>query len=293
MMPPDRAVARDRNAQVQRVLLGLLVANLGVVGAKFVIGLRTGSLGVLGDAVHSSADAINNVLGLAVMWFAAREPDEDHPYGHEKFETLGALAIVVFLSITGFELMKGAINRLGTGSGPLQISALEFAVLLGTLVVNTVVTVYETRRGRELNSDILLADSAHTRADVFITIGVLVGVLATQAGFWWVDSIVALLVAGVIVILAYSIVVRSLPVLVDQPVVPAAEIQRVAESVDGVVTAYHIRSRGASDRRFAELTIAVEGDATVESSHHLADAVEMRLRKQLEFQEVVVHIEPC
>ncbi len=292
-MPPDRAVARDRNTKIQRVLLGLLVANLAVVGARFVIGLRTGSLGVLGDAVHSSVDAMNNVLGLTVMWFAAREPDEDHPYGHEKFETLGALAIVVFLSITGFELMKGAINRLGAGPAPLQISALEFAVLLGTLVVNTVVTVYETRRGRELNSDILLADSAHTRADVFITIGVLVGVLATQAGFWWVDSIVALLVAGVIVILAYSIVARSLPVLVDQPVAPAAEIQRVAESVDGVVTAYHIRSRGASDRRFAELTIAVKGDATVESSHHLADVVEMRLRKQLEFQEVVVHIEPC
>ncbi len=292
-MPPDRAVARDRNTKIQRVLLGLLVANLAVVVAKFVIGARTGSLGVLGDAVHSSVDAMNNVLGVTVMWFAAREPDEDHPYGHEKFETLGALAIVVFLSITGFELMKGAISRLGTGSGPLQFSALEFAVLLGTLVVNTVVTVYETRRGRELNSDILLADSAHTRADVFITIGVLVGVLATQAGFWWVDSIVALLVAGVIVILAYSIVVRSLPVLVDQPVAPAAEIQRVAESVDGVVTAYHIRSRGASDRRFAELTIAGKGDATVESSHHLADVVEMRLRKQLEFQEVVVHIEPC
>ena len=292
-MPPDRAVARDRKSQIQRVLLGLLVANLGVVGAKFVIGLRTGSLGVLGDAVHSSVDSMNNVLALAVMWFAAREPDEDHPYGHEKFETLGALAIVVFLSITGFELVKGAISRLGTGSGPLRISALEFAVLLGTLVVNTVVTVYETRRGRELNSDLLLADSAHTRADVFITVGVLVGVLAAQTGFWWVDSIVALLVAGVIVVLAYSIVRRSVPVLVDQHVAPSAEIQRVAESVDGVVTAYAIRSRGASDRRFAELTIAVTGGATVESGHHLADAVEVRLRGQLKFHEVVVHVEPC
>jgi cation diffusion facilitator family transporter len=155
------------------------------------------------------------------------------------------------------------------------------------------VTVYETRRGRELNSDILLADSAHTRADVFITVGVLVGVLAAQAGFWWVDSIVALLVAGVIVILAYSIVARSVPVLVDQLVAPAAEIGEVAESVDGVVRAYDVRSRGASDRRFAELTIAVKGDATVESGHQVADAVEARLREQLEFHEVVVHVEPC
>jgi cation diffusion facilitator family transporter len=253
-----RRDARDRNAQVQRVLLGLLVANLAVVGAKLVIGLRTGSLGVLGDAAHSSADAMNNVLALAVIWVAAREPDEDHPYGHEKFESLGALAIVIFLSITGFELVKGAITRLGTGSTPITITPIEFAVLVGTLVINTFVTVYETRRGRELNSEILLADSAHTRADVFITVGVLLGVIFAQAGLWWVDSIVALLVAGMILVLAYGIVVR-----------------------------------GASDRRFAELTIAVNGGATVEAAHHIADAVEARLRDQLMLHEVVVHVEPC
>jgi cation diffusion facilitator family transporter len=292
-MPLASADARNRNAQVQRVLLGLLVANLCVVGAKFFIGLRTGSLGVLGDAVHSSVDAMNNVLALAVIWVASREPDEDHPYGHEKFETLGALAIVVFLSITGFELVTGAVSRLATGATPLDISPLEFSVLAGTLVVNTLVTVYETRRGRELSSDILLADSAHTRADVFITIGVLIGVLAARAGFWWVDSIVALLVAGVIVVLAYSIVARSVPVLVDQHVAPADEIQAAAEGVKGVISAYHIRSRGVSDRRFAELTICVPRDATVEAGHRVADAVESRLREELAINEVVVHVEPC
>lgn len=292
-MPLASADARSRNAQVQRVLLGLLVANLGVVGAKFIIGLRTSSLGVLGDAVHSSVDAMNNVLALAVIWVASREPDEDHPYGHEKFETLGALAIVVFLSITGFELVKGAVSRLANGAAPLHISPVEFTVLAGTLVVNTLVTVYETRRGRELSSDILLADSAHTRADVFITIGVLIGVLAVRAGYWWVDSIVALLVAGVIVVLAYGIVARSVPVLVDQHVAPATEIQAAAEGVKGVISAYDIRSRGASDRRFAELTISVRRDATVEDAHRVADAVEGRLREELAINQVVVHIEPC
>ncbi|UCF41168.1 MAG: cation transporter [Gemmatimonadota bacterium] len=292
-MPPAGADVRDRNTQVQRVLLGLLVANLAVVGAKFVIGLRTGSLGVLGDAVHSSVDAMNNVLALAVIWVASREPDEDHPYGHEKFENLGALAIVVFLSITGFELVENAMSRLTTGAAPLHVSPVEFTVLAATLVVNTLVTVYETRRGRELNSHILLADSAHTRADVFITTGVLIGVLATGAGYRWVDSVVALVVAVVIVVLAYRIVARSVPVLVDQHVAPADEIRAVAEAVQGVISAYDIRSRGAGDRRFAELTISVPPDETVEAAHHVADAVEQRLREELAFREVVVHVEPC
>ena len=292
-MPPDRVAPSDRNTQVKRVLTGLLVANLCVVAAKFVVGLRTGSIGVMGDAVHSSVDAMNNVFALAVIWVAAREPDEDHPYGHEKFETLGALAIVVFLSITCFELVKGAIARLVQGGTTVEAGPLDLGVLGGTLVINAFVTVYETRRGRQLNSEILLADATHTRTDVFVTIGVLIGVVAARAGYWYVDSIVALLVAGVIVVVAYSIVARAVPVLVDQLASPPRGIQRAAEGIRGVVQAYDIRSRGGKERRFAELTISVNGDATVEAAHEIADAVEHRLRDNLGLHEVIVHIEPC
>ncbi len=292
-MPLAPAHARDRTTQIRRVLIGILLANLGVVGAKFVIGFGTGSLGVLGDAVHSSVDAMNNVLGLAVMRVAAREPDEDHPYGHGKFETLGALAIVVFLSVSGFELVKGAIGRLLSGAAPLEISGIELALLAGTLGVNIVVTAFESRRGRELDSEILLADAAHTRADVFITLGVLTGVLLSRQGYGWVDPIVALIVAVVIVILAWGIVARSVPVLVDEQAAPSNEIQLAAESVAGVMTAYDIRSRGSHARRFAEITIAVDRSSSVDAAHRIADAVEARLREQLDFHEVIVHIEPC
>ena len=292
-MPPARLAVPDRSAQVKRVLLGLLVANLVVVGAKFVIALRTGSLGVLGDTIHSSVDAMNNVLALVVIWIAAREPDEDHPYGHEKFETLGALVIVVFLSITCFEVVRGAISRLLSGSAPVTAGATELMVLGATLVVNAIVTLYETKRGRELNSQILLADALHTRADVFITIGVLIGVIAARGGYWYVDPIVALAVAATIVVLAYGIVSRAVPVLVDQLVAPPKRIQHAAEAIEGVVRAYDIRSRGVHERRFVELTISVRGDATVTAGHQVADAVEHRLRSELDFHEVVIHVEPC
>jgi cation diffusion facilitator family transporter len=236
---------------------------------------------------------MNNVLALAVIWVAAREPDEDHPYGHEKFETLGALAIVIFLSITCFELVKGAISRLAQGGVAVEAGSVELLVLGGTLVINTLVTLYETRRGRQLSSEILLADATHTRADVFITSGVLIGVVAARAGYWYVDPIVALLVGGVIVVLAYGIVARSVPVLVDQLAEPPDEIRKTAEGVRGVVHAYNIRSRGGEERRFAELTISVDGEATVETAHQIADAVEHGIRDGLGFHEVIVHIEPC
>jgi cation diffusion facilitator family transporter len=284
---------RDRSHAIRRVLLGLLVANLGVVGAKFVIGVASDSLAVLGDGVHSTVDAMNNVLALVVMAIAGKAADEDHPYGHGKFETLGALGIVVFLSISGFELVKGAVIRLFEGAEPVVMSNLQLGVLVATLGVNVVVAAYETRAGRRLNSDLLLADAAHTRADVFVTIGVIASVLLARVGVPEADPVVALAVAVVIVMLAWSIIRRSIPVLVDQHALPARQIRGVAEAVGGVTRAYHIRSRATSEATFVELTIAVDGGASVEDAHAIADRVEQHLQRELAFTEITVHVEPC
>ncbi|MGH7570113.1 MAG: cation diffusion facilitator family transporter [Gemmatimonadales bacterium] len=287
----------DRANAVRRVLGGLLVANLAVVGAKLVIGLSARSLAVLGDALHSTLDALNNVLALVVIRVASKAPDEDHPYGHGKFETLGALLIVGFMSITCFELVQDAIGRLGGGaaSTPPTLSDTQLAVLVGTLGVNVLVAWYETRRGQELDSDLLLADAAHTRADVFITVGVLIGMLLSRRGWWWVDPVLALLIALFIVRIAYRILQRAVPVLVDARAIPDTTIQALAESVTGVKSAYGIRSRGGTGPQpsYAEVTIAVDRRANVEAAHAIADAVEDRLKRDLRLNEVTVHVEPC
>jgi cation diffusion facilitator family transporter len=173
------------------------------------------------------------------------------------------------------------------------IDDVQLAALIGTLVINSGVAIYESRRGRELQSEILLADAAHTRADVFITLGVLAGVVLSRAGFGFADPVVALIVAGAIAWIAYGIVARSIPVLVDAHAVPASAIRNEAEQVTGVSSAYQIRSRWSPGQRLAEITIAVDRNASVESAHRIADAVEDRLRSALDFHEVIVHIEPC
>src|SRR5256886_16182531 len=153
MSVPDNAL--DRSRAVRRVLAGLLVANIAVLVAKTAIGMLAGSLAVIGDAVHSSVDAVYNVLGLVVVRVAARAPDEDHPYGHGKFETLGALAIVVFLSITCFELVRSAIGQLIAGGHSVQVTNIALGLLFATLATNIVVAWYENRRGHELSSELL------------------------------------------------------------------------------------------------------------------------------------------
>jgi cation diffusion facilitator family transporter len=281
------------SALVRRVFVGLLVANLAVVGVKLAVGIASGSLAVISGAVDSCVDALNNVLALIVVRVAAKEPDEDHPYGHGKFETLGALAIVGLLSITCFELVRGAVNHLVSGTHRVDVSDFQIALLVLTLGVNVLVTWYEHRRGTELGSELLVADAAHTRADVFVTVGVIASVLFARQGWWWIDPVVAIVVALVIVAVAYQIVVRTVPVLVDQRAIPTHRIQDAAEAVPGVKSAYRIRSRGPSDLRYAEVTVCVDRHADVESAHAIADQVEERLKRDLQLHEVTVHVEPC
>ncbi len=292
MHRPDPAV-QERTRRVRGVLLGVLFANLAVVAVKFGVGFGIGSLAVVGDAVHSSVDAINNLFGLAVVRFASKGPDADHPYGHAKFESLGALLIVVFLSLSVFELLRGAWARLWDGAPTLVITPVQVALLGITLAINIWVVWYETRAGRRLNSTILLADAAHTRVDVFITLAVLGGLGLAHLGYPIADPILAIVVAFLVVRVGWEIVGHSMPTLVDGAAVDEPTIRVAAEGIAGVQSAYAIRSRTAAALTFAEVTIAVDGSQNVTAAHHIADAVEDKLRDELGFNHVQVHVEPC
>src|SRR6266540_5553071 len=128
-MPLSRPEGRDKTALVRRVFVALLLANVTVVAAKLLVGLASGSLAILSTALDSSVDALNNVLALIVVRVAAKEPDEDHPYGHGKFETLGALGIVGFLSITCFELVQGAVKELWHCPRLVEVTGFQLVVL--------------------------------------------------------------------------------------------------------------------------------------------------------------------
>src|SRR4026207_901099 len=163
------ADSRAKSSGVRRVLGGIFVANILVVILKFAVGVDTNSLAVFGDALQSSVDAVNNLFALFVVRVASKAPDEDHPYGHGKFETLGALLIALFLALSIFELVRGAVARLLMGAPPLNVSHIALALLVFTLAVNIGVVWFETRAGRRLQSDLLLADAHHHRTALCIS----------------------------------------------------------------------------------------------------------------------------
>jgi cation diffusion facilitator family transporter len=281
-----------RQRRVRRILFWILWANVALVLAKIAVGITIGSLSVLGDAAHSATDALNNVIALTAIYFAAAPPDADHPYGHGKYETLGAFIIAGFLSITCFELLKTAVTRFVSGGQPPRPDLFAVGVLVGTMVVNVGVAYYERRRGRELRSELLLADARHTQADVWVTLSVLIGLGLVQLGWPQADAVLAMLVAIVVAYGGAEILKRTVPVLVDRRAVDPEQISYVASSVRGVVGVSEIRSRGRPGDGFAELTVRVHPATHVRRAHVIADEVERRVSSQLKLSNVVVHVEP-
>lgn len=288
--PADRIV---RSREVRRVLVQVLVLNLAVASAKALAFLSSNALSVAAEVTHTTLDAANNVLALAIAGVAARGPDDDHPYGHQKFETLGALLLAGLLSVTVFELVQAALDRI-TADVPPEVTATPLAVtvMAVSVAVSLAVAAYEGRRGRALGSDLLLADAAHTRSDVFTTLGVLASLGVVGLGIPSVDPWISLAVAAVIAHTGWSIIRRTVPVLVDERAVDPARIQALAESHDGVFSCYGIRSRGREGQIFAEVTIAVDPELDVPTSHAIADEVERRIALEVGAREVVVHVEP-
>ena len=170
----EENIQRDSYSHnVKNVLWIILFLNLIVLLIKIFAGVITRSLSILGDAAHSAADTVNNFVGLVVLKYASEPPDREHPYGHGKYETLAAFAIIVFLAIASVEIIHGSLNRL-IHPVELPLFKIEVVWLLAiTLVVNIIVWIYERSKGKELKSDLLIADSSHTGSDVLITISVL------------------------------------------------------------------------------------------------------------------------
>lgn len=292
-MPQPATRVESRGAAVRSALAYILVLNLVVVISKAVVGVRSGSLAVLGAALESLLDMLNNVVGMVAVTVAARAPDEDHPYGHAKFETLGALGIVGFLSISCFELLREAIRNLAVGTAPPAPRNVEMAVLGGTAVINFFVVWYERKRGRELGSAFLLADAEHTRADIYVTALALASLVLTRTGIVWADAVLAIAVAALIARSGYRIVRETVPVLVDQRAVDAQRIRTIVQGIPRIRAVRSIRSRaGAGGVLFADVIIAVDGSISVADAHLLADAVEERIEAALGSSEVIVHVEP-
>jgi cation diffusion facilitator family transporter len=280
-------------AGVQRVLWLTLALNLGVSAAKIAVGLLSGSLAMVADGYHSLVDGSNNVIGLIVAAYAFAPPDRGHPYGHRKFETAAAAAIGVALLVLAYHVLEGALARVAAPALP-AIGPLNWAVMGVTMAVNLFVSWYEDREGRRLRSAFLVADATHTRADLFVSLGVVATFAAAKVGLAWADPLAAVVIAGVIAVQAVKILISAFHVLTDRAAIDPEPIQSLAAGVAGVRRVRDVRTRGRGDAVYVDLTVHLDGEVTLREAHEVADRIEEALKAaHPEIVDVVVHPEPA
>ncbi|MEL7086113.1 MAG: cation diffusion facilitator family transporter [Cyanobacteria bacterium P01_A01_bin.3] len=283
-----------RQAAVQRVLYITLALNLLVFVAKVILGATTGSLSLIADALHSVSDSASNILGLAAMRMAKPEPDWDHPYGHSKFESVGALGIAAFLAIAFIEIVQAAFQRLVNGDAAdlLNIDATTFQIMVGVLIINIFVTLYERWQGTVHNSRLLLADARHTLSDVGITIVVLLGLLGVKSGWFWLDTVLAFPVGALVLWSSWEVLRENIPVLTDRVAISPNAIHEQVMTVDGVLNCHEISSRGIVGQQvFVEMHLVVK-PLDVESAHNISEQVEQVLRDKYGQVHATIHLEP-
>jgi cation diffusion facilitator family transporter len=282
----------QRHLDIARVLILVLFLNLGVAAAKLIFGYATGAVSIVSDGFHSLTDSASNVMALVGLKAARKPPDEDHPYGHRKYETLAASGIFFFLLLVVIEVVRAAFERLAGGGAP-EVTSASFIVMLVTLAINVVVVRYESRRGRELSSELLLADAMHTRSDVLTSCAVLVSLAAVRLGYPVLDPIGGLVIALFIAHTGIAIARDTSRILSDRVVMDEEAIRRVVMSVPDVLGSHRIRTRGSHDHTFLDLHVWVDGGTTLHEAHRISHVVKDRLMQSYpQIADAVIHIEP-
>lgn len=290
--PAETITAAERSKKIKAVLAWILVANWAVALAKMGFGIASGLASVTADGLHSFIDGSSNVIGLVAMSVAAQPADEDHPYGHNKFEALAALGIGAMIGIGMLELGKMAFSALVHGTHP-DVDPVLFPVLLVTLVINLIVTRVERRYGEQLQSPLLLADANHTLSDVFVTIAVLASVALSYFKVPRADGVVALVVLGFVAWVGWGIVRQAIGILSDSARLDPIQVANHAAQVAGVRRCWDVRSRGMEGTVWVDLKIEVDPAMSTAEAHELAHAVERAVKETFpQVVDVVVHVEP-
>ena len=279
--------------RIRHILIWVLILNWSVAAAKILYGLFTRCASMTADGFHSLSDGASNIIGLIGISLASQPEDKDHPYGHKKYETFFSLGIAGLLFIVCLNLFKEGVKRLYTPVIP-QIDMGSFVVMILTMGTNLMVMRYEYKRGKLLQSDILVSDSMHTKADLFTSLSVIIAIILVKLGYPILDPIVTIIISLFIAHTGYKIVKQSSSVLCDTaPILDVKKIADIVLGIKGVKTCHKIRSRGRPDDIYVDLHVQVNADMHIDNAHKISFAIEEAIKKGIpEVTDVVIHMEP-
>lgn len=296
MSSASPATAGDGQLKARTAALSV-ISNATLILLKLFAGTITGSVAILTEAVHSSIDLVASIVAFFSVRKADEPADDSHRYGHEKIENLAAaiegILILVGSVAIAFEAIRHLINH-----GHVQAVGVGIAVIGVSLTANVTVSIRLARAAKRTGSPALAGDAAHLGTDAFTSAAVLVGLVLVQlTGAQWIDPVVALAVAVVVITTGVRLLTQSSRVLVDESL-PLSEIEAIRDAIEalsasGVVGYHELRTRRAGSRRYVDLHVQYKAGTSLEDAHRIAHELQDLIGDRLAGStDVLIHLEP-
>ncbi len=278
----------------QSVALSSVFASLALTVLKLIVGLATGSMGILSEAAHSLLD-----LGAALLTFFAvkvgdKEADEHHHYGHQKVESVSALVETGLLFLTSAWIIYEAIKRLSTGETEVEVTWYAFAVMFFSIIIDYSRSRALKKVAKETKSQALEADALHFSSDIYSSLTVIAGLIFVSLGIGKADAIAAIGVSFFVLHAGYVLGRRTVDTLVDTtPDGSSKKINHIARQVEGVISVKRLRVRAVGNATFIDMTITVRKDLTVDKAHIICDKIENKIKASIPHADITIHSEPA
>jgi len=284
---------KDYSKNIRNVLILTLILNFGVALAKVLYGYITNSIAITSDGFHSFFDGVSNIVGLIGIWIASHPPDEKHPYGHKKYETLFTIIIALMIFATCFQILRKVYLSIFEDH-KTNITEISFIVMFLTMGVNIFVMLYESKKGKQFGSQFLIADAMHTKSDILASTAVIISLIFTKMGYHFSDAIAGIIITFFIARIGYKILKEASDILVDTVCMDNSAIEFVVNRIDGVKGCHDIRTRGSVHSVYLDLHALVDRGLTTEKAHEIADRIEIEIKKEFpSVVDIIVHIEPA
>jgi cation diffusion facilitator family transporter len=277
----------------KRVALLSVFAAVFLTGFKLVIGILTGSLGLLSEALHSGLDLVAAVITYFSVRISDKPADREHNYGHGKIENFSALIETVLLLITCTWIIYEAIGRLTTGKTHIEVNVWSYIVVISSIIIDLTRSRALYKVAKKHNSQALEADALHFSTDIWSSAVVFFGLICANFGFFFADSVAALMVALIVLFVSYRLGKRAIDVLLDRaPKGTIEKVEQVLATYSDVRKYHSLKIRTAGADTFIKFNIHLDPDSSLRNVHELCDKIEKDLNALIPRSEVYIHAEP-
>ncbi len=270
----------------------LAVALFLIIG-KAGVWLLTGSLSVLASLVDSGLDAAASLLNLVAVRFSLKSADSDHPFGHGKAESLAGLGQALLIGFSAIFVISRAVDRF-IHPRPLAEVGVGIAVMLAAIAITFGLVLFQRRVVAQTGSTAIKADSLHYASDLYTNLGTVLVLALAGLGWNWLDPLVGVLIALVVIYSAWQIAYESAQMLLDHHLSPEAEaeIGRLAREHEKVLGVHDIRTRRSGQTRIVQLHLEMAGELTLAEAHQATKEVEQRIRLIMPQADIIIHQDP-